>query len=85
MRSRYKVLNPLRSHFVTSTIVEWMPVFTRNKTCDILPITRIRQPDKDRMHLRDLAVVNLIDNSWLPRFSSTLSIRLQDILHNPQG
>ena len=36
MRSRYKVLNPLRSHFVTSTIVEWLPVFTGNKTCDIL-------------------------------------------------
>jgi putative transposase len=36
MRSRYLVLDPLRGHFVTSTIVEWLPVFTTSATCDIL-------------------------------------------------
>jgi len=36
MRSRYRVLAPDNAHFVTSTIVEWLPVFTTAARCDIL-------------------------------------------------
>ena len=36
MRSRYLVHDPTLSHFVTATIVEWLPVFTNAATCDIL-------------------------------------------------
>jgi len=36
MRSRYRVNEPGMAHFVTSTIVEWLPVFTSGACCDIL-------------------------------------------------
>ena len=36
MRSRYRVHPPDRAHFVTCTIVEWLPVFTSTGCCDIL-------------------------------------------------
>ncbi|MEY2481958.1 MAG: hypothetical protein QOK24_486 [Verrucomicrobiota bacterium] len=36
MRSRYLIHEPDRAHFVTSTIVEWLPVFTSAACCDIL-------------------------------------------------
>ena len=36
MRSRYRVCESDRAHFVTVTIVEWLPVFTSAACCDIL-------------------------------------------------
>ena len=36
MRSRYKITEKDGIHFVTSTIVEWLPVFTTNKYFDII-------------------------------------------------
>ena len=36
MRSRYRVNELDRAHFVTSTIVEWLPVFTAQACCDLL-------------------------------------------------
>lgn len=41
--------------------------------------------DKDRMHLRDLLAVGLIDDSWLARFPDTLAERLRAILNDPDG
>ena len=35
MRSRYRVHEPDRAHFVTSTIVAWLPVFTSPECCQI--------------------------------------------------
>ncbi|MGC3988084.1 MAG: transposase [Chthoniobacteraceae bacterium] len=36
MRSRYRILEPHAPHFITATIVEWLPVFTTPGCCDIL-------------------------------------------------
>ena len=36
MRSRYRVLVPHAAHFITSTVVEWLPVFTSTACCDLL-------------------------------------------------
>jgi REP-associated tyrosine transposase len=36
MRSRYRVFDSAVSHFVTGTIVGWLPVFTNAARCDIL-------------------------------------------------
>jgi putative transposase len=36
MRSRYRVHHPDHAHFVTCTIVEWLPVFTSSTCCDIV-------------------------------------------------
>ncbi len=41
MRSRYRVGDSHRAHFITSTIVEWLPVFTTSACCDILVQTMI--------------------------------------------
>ncbi len=36
--------------------------------------------DKDRVHLRDLASVSLIDEKWITRFPVSLQPRLAEIL-----
>ena len=36
MRSRYGVHDPTHAHFITSTIVGWLPVFTTEACCEIL-------------------------------------------------
>jgi hypothetical protein len=41
--------------------------------------------DKDRVHLRDLAAVGLIDQSWLQYYPPELAARLQTILDTPNG
>ena len=41
--------------------------------------------DKDRMHLRDMLDVELIDENWLPRFPPELGSRLQELIDHPDG
>ena len=41
--------------------------------------------DKDRVHLRDLIELGLVDQAWPNRFSSGLAERLQELLDNPEG
>lgn len=41
--------------------------------------------DKDRMHLRDMIDVELIDPSWVERLPPELAGRLQELLDNPEG
>jgi hypothetical protein len=41
--------------------------------------------DKDRVHLRDLIEVGLVDGSWTPRFPPELAARLQSLLDHPEG
>src|SRR2546428_10984409 len=41
-------------------------------------------PDKDRVHIRDLMEVGLVDESWLDRVPSELKPRLQQLLDNPE-
>ena len=41
--------------------------------------------DKDRVHLRDLIEVGLIDASWTAKYPSELAARLQELLDDPEG
>jgi len=41
--------------------------------------------DKDRMHLRDLIDVGLVDGGWCARLPPALAARLQQLLDNPEG
>jgi hypothetical protein len=41
--------------------------------------------DKDRVHLRDLMDVGLVDASWLDRVPAALRSRLHELLDNPEG
>ena len=40
--------------------------------------------DKDKMHLRDMLDVELIDQSWTQRFQPELAARLQELIDNPE-
>jgi hypothetical protein len=41
--------------------------------------------DKDRVHLRDLIEVGLVEESWVKRFPPVLGDRLRSLLENPNG
>ncbi len=41
--------------------------------------------DKDRVHIRDMISIAIIDESWLSRLSSELGRRLQELLDDPDG
>jgi hypothetical protein len=41
--------------------------------------------DKDRMHLRDMIDVELVDESWCARLPPELATRLKQLLENPSG
>ena len=41
--------------------------------------------DKDRVHLRDMLDVGLIDASWLEEFPPELCTRLQSLIDDPDG
>ena len=40
--------------------------------------------DKDRMHLRDMLDVELINDSWLERLPTELACRLKELIDNPE-
>lgn len=41
--------------------------------------------DRDRVHIRDMIAVGLVDETWLDRFSSPLQQRLKELLDTPDG
>ena len=41
--------------------------------------------DKDRVHLRDMISLGMIDESWLERFPTRLRLRLEELLNDPDG
>lgn len=41
--------------------------------------------DKDRVHLRDLIDVGLVDATWMKRLETPLAGRLQTLLETPEG
>lgn len=40
---------------------------------------------KDRVHLRDILDVGLVDSSWLGRYPPDLAARLQELIDTPDG
>jgi len=52
------------------------------------PLVRIKLTafrDKDKVHIRDLIDVGLIDSTWLTRLPEALAIRLKSLLDTPEG
>lgn len=41
--------------------------------------------DKDRVHLRDMISIGLINDSWIEKYPENLSRRLQELLDDPDG
>src|SRR5262245_14782692 len=51
----------------------------------LLLLKLLSNRDKDRMHLRDLIGVGLLDASWLAKLPPELAARLKQILDTPDG
>jgi hypothetical protein len=49
----------------------------------VMKLTSFR--DKDRVHIRDMISIGLIDATWLDRFNPELRVRLQELLDDPDG
>lgn len=51
-RSRYKVHEPTAPHFITCTILHWIPIFTRTQTTDIIfsSLTYLQRADNLKIH-----------------------------------
>jgi hypothetical protein len=41
--------------------------------------------DKDRVHLRDMISLGMIDTSWLDKYPQQLRLRLAELLNDPDG
>jgi len=41
--------------------------------------------DKDRIHIRDLIEVGLVDSDWIPKLPQVLAERLRQLLDTPEG
>jgi len=41
--------------------------------------------DKDRVHLRDMISLGMIDTSWLDKYPQHLRLRLEELLNDPDG
>jgi hypothetical protein len=52
---------------------------------DLVRMKLVSFRDKDRMHLRDLISVGLVDDAWPARFPAVLADRLRQILADPEG
>ncbi|MDY0282745.1 MAG: hypothetical protein RBR35_19605 [Salinivirgaceae bacterium] len=50
-RSRYVILEPEKPHFLTCTVVEWLPVFTRPESVHILLDSWSHQRANDGLQL----------------------------------
>jgi hypothetical protein len=51
----------------------------------LLLLKLLSNRDKDRMHLRDLMGVGLLDASWLSKLPPDLAERLRQVLETPDG
>jgi Uncharacterised nucleotidyltransferase len=51
----------------------------------LVPMKLTSFRDKDRVHLRDLIDVGLVDQTWCERLPPQLAARLQELLDHPDG
>jgi hypothetical protein len=63
-RSRHTITEPDQAHFITCTIVEWLPVFTRPETMQI--IIDCWQYQREQEGLKRYGFVILENNLHLP-------------------
>lgn len=79
VRADYVEPVPLIDRFETLKDVRTLPLEALVR----MKLTSFR--DKDRVHVRDMLAVGLLDESWLPRFEGELRRRLQELIDTPDG
>jgi hypothetical protein len=58
------------------------------RVLELEPLVRMKLTsfrDKDRMHVRDLIDIGLVNHDWPSRLPETLAKRLQELLDTPDG
>ena len=89
-RSRYKVYEPSHPHFITCTVLHWIPLFTRPESVNILfeSFRYLQQHDNFKLfayvilenHLHLVASSNDISQS-IKKFKSYTAKSLLELLH----
>jgi hypothetical protein len=77
-----------KDYLTAAPDVDAIKVTETSRVLELEPLVRMKLTsfrDKDRMHLRDLIDVELINESWPGRFPAELAERLQSLLDNPEG
>lgn len=64
---------------------QWMGSFRALSLAALMQIKLTAFRDKDRVHLRDLIDVGLVDQTWPARYPKELGSRLQLLLDTPEG
>jgi REP element-mobilizing transposase RayT len=74
MRTRYRMHEPHGTYFVTSTIVEWLPVFTTSACCDILVNSLLHSREKRQLRIQAWVIMENHFHAILagPDLSTTL-------------
>lgn len=65
--------------------VETVPGFRLLPLRDLVTMKLTAYRDKDRVHLRDMIEVGLIDPTWLEELPPELAARLRELLNDPEG
>ena len=78
-RSRYKIYEPTHPHFVTCTVLHWIPIFTRQQSVQILIDCIKFLQDKDA--LKVYAYVILENNMHMVVSSDDLHKTMQSFKH----
>lgn len=75
-------------HVLAAPDVNEQELIKDTSTIALEALTRMKLTsfrDKDRVHLRDLLEVGLLDATWLPRLPEVLRERLQELIDTPDG
>ncbi len=51
MRSRYRINDPDLPHFITATVVEWLPIFTTSACCEIVAQSLVHCREKKALRV----------------------------------
>jgi hypothetical protein len=76
-----------RDDLFPSPQVDQTQPIERHQTLQLEPLVRMKLNafrDKDRVHLRDMLDVGLIDASWCDRLPPELAARLRELVENPE-
>lgn len=76
-----------QTDFVAAPELDESIVIQAHNTLSLEALVRMKLNafrDKDRMHLRDMLEVELIDDTWPKRFQPELADRLQQLIDNPE-
>ncbi len=74
MRSRYRIQELDHAHFVTGTVVEWLPIFTSSACCDLLVQSFEFCRDQKRLQIHGWVILDSHFHAILsgPRLAETL-------------